>query len=151
MAKLPLIDFEASEAVDLAPSDSNEAARALLMAAKYIREEKPLPRPLSGYLADAIEYSMHKDKDHRNTAFLRELHLEAENRRPAKARWIDVGYEVEELIEEHGYSQNKATKEVAEKRKVSASTAKRLYKVWLQAIAETQEINREHERLERES
>ncbi len=143
MIKMPTVDFEAWDTVFRAPSDSDEAANALLIAAKYIRERKPLPHGLDGYIAGAIEYSMRKDKKHRNTAFLRELHLAAENRRPAKGDWHEVGNEVEMMIDDHGYSQNKATKEVAKKHGISASTAKRWYQKNLAAKELVWELNEE--------
>ena len=126
------VDLEAAEAVNLAASDPDQAARALLIAARYIRQGKPLPHPLDGFLADAIEHSMLKPEGGaRNTALLRELGLEAENRRPAKANGAAVFRAMDELINDGNTSQNRAAEMVAKENGISASTAKRLYRQYL--------------------
>jgi hypothetical protein len=135
------VDVNAAEAVNQAASDPDQAARALLIAAEYIRKGKPLPHPLDKFLADAIEHSMLKPAGRaRNTALLRELFLEAENRRPAKASGARVYSEMNELITDGGLSQNRAAEIVAKEHAISASTAKRLYREYLKADTEARRI-----------
>ncbi len=87
-------DYLAQEAIELAPSDPWGAAEALRIAARYIREGKPLPPPLDDYLAGAIEAAMHKAPEHRGSALLLELNLKALNRKPGRY-WLEVGKFVE--------------------------------------------------------
>ena len=144
MAKLPYpIDLDASDAIRLAPSDPDEAAKALLIAASYIRGNKSIPLNVGNYIADAIEYSMLKDREHRNSAFLRELNLEAENRRPSKAHWIDVGPAIDELLDNEQVSLNAAATVIAKQHSISKKTALRRHKEWISAQEEVRRINRE--------
>lgn len=83
-------DFEASEAINRAESDPEQAAKALLIAARYMREGKPLPDYLAEHLASAIEAAMLKPTESRGVELARELNLTAQNRRPA-AYWYEVG------------------------------------------------------------
>ncbi|MRK20720.1 hypothetical protein [Pseudomonas sp. JG-B] len=145
----PAIDFdpdddEADLAVCRAPADADEAAKALLIAARYLRENKPLPWILRSYLAGAIEASMLKPNgDSRNTAFLRELHLAAENRRPVKALWFEVGDLVEMEMRKNGGKLNAAFDQAAKKFSISKSSASRLYKTCLEKRTEMEEIEKQ--------
>ena len=153
MENPPKLDFHPGvyEALRLAPASSDGAVQALLIAAEYFRKREALLGQLADYLADAIECSMHKDQDYRNAALLRELYLTAENRRPVRASDLSVAQDVIELIDDCGYSQNKATKEVAENYGISASTAKRMYKKNRLAIEEYWEMQHEERMHDRES
>jgi hypothetical protein len=53
-------DARVVEYLDRAPSDPDAAAQLLLIAAEYLRSDKPLPFALMVYLAQAFEDSMTK-------------------------------------------------------------------------------------------
>lgn len=134
-------DEEADLAVCRAPADADEAAKALLIAARYLRENKPLPWILRTYLASAIEVSMPKPSgEARNVAFLRELHLAAENRRPVKALWFEVGDLIDMELSKNGGKLNIAINQAAKKFAISRSTAARLYKASIDHRKKIQEI-----------
>lgn len=123
-------DEEADLAVCRAPADPDEAAKALLIAARYLRENKPLPWILRTYLAGALEASMPKPKgEPRNTALLRELHLAAQNRRPVKPLWFEIGHMMEQELQRNQGRQHQATRSVAIHFKISIATVVRLYRV----------------------
>lgn len=84
------LDPELLDALAKADSDPEQAAQLLRIAARYLREGKPLPRGLDVYLADAFEAAMHKPEKDRGKALALELNLSALNRRPA-AYWLEVG------------------------------------------------------------
>jgi hypothetical protein len=122
-------DEEADLAVCRAPADPDEAAKALLIAARYLRENRPLPWILRTYLAGALEASMPKSNgESRNTALLRELHLAAQNRRPVKTLWFEVGDMMEQELQRNQGRQNQAAKSVATHFKISTATVVRLFK-----------------------
>jgi len=141
---LPWDDDPDDEVADLAvcraPADPEEAAKALLIVVRYLRENKPLPWILRTYLARAIEVSMAKPTgDLRNSALLRELHLTAENRRPVKVLWFEVSNLMTQELQKHHGKQNMAAKAVATFFGISPATVIRLYK---QHLEHTENIRR---------
>jgi hypothetical protein len=146
MAKIdPPFSREAFDLVKMAPSDPNTAAKALLMAADLIRRGERLPVDLANFLADGIETAMRNParhdphNAHRGRALVVALHLEANNRRPAKAdgytvhnymMWLIDGGTDADGAPVKGLSQNDAAKWAADEFDISVSTAKRLYRKW---------------------
>lgn len=146
MAKIdPPFSLKAFDLVNRAPSDPGAAAEALLMAAELIRRGERLPVELATLLADGIETAMRNPARHdpynadRGRALLVALHLESNNRRPAKAdgytvhnymMWLMDGGIDAEGPPQKGISQNDAAKRAADEFDISVSTAKRLYREW---------------------
>lgn len=125
-------DVEAWEHARKSKLSAEEAAKALLMAAKYIREKKPLPMGLDDWLAGAFEEAVMHPGRHAPAnadighALLVCLGLKANNRRK-EADWLDIGPLFEEMLEA-GMSQNKAATAIATDHGISESTAVRLWK-----------------------
>ena len=86
----PPFNLKASQLVEMAPSDRDAAAEALLMVADFIRRGERLPRELSNFIASGIETAMKQPKFHdphnadRGRALLVALHLETNCPRPSK-------------------------------------------------------------------
>lgn len=125
-------DVEAWEHARKSKLSAEEAAKALLMAAKYIREKKPLPMGLDDWLAGAFEEAVRHPERHApdngniGHALLVCLGLKANNRRE-KADWLDIGPLFEEMLEA-GMSRNMAATAIAEDHGISESTVVRLWK-----------------------
>lgn len=137
-------DAEAMEYLSAAPGDPEAAAEALRLAARYIREGKPLPDPLAGHLADAIDAAMAKPTRARAKEFARELHLTALNARP-KGDLFEIGREFEAL-RRRGLTVESAYARLVESYKVDASqpnlsesTIKRRVREYLEARRSVQE------------
>ena len=63
--------LESLEALITAPKSSDAAAKLLLIAARHIRNQEPLPVGLAEFIADAIESSMTlQDDEERIRKFL---------------------------------------------------------------------------------
>ena len=124
--------LDSSMALHYADSDPDEAARALLIAAEFIRAGKPLPCDLANFLAGAIEASMGKPQAYRNKAFLLELKLTSAGRRPVKTPFLNDPGERLCSYMEAGQSQNIAASQVAaDFDGISESTAVRLGKKYI--------------------
>ena len=134
MVKLPKFDADAVTLLGLSAADGDAAAKALLLAAKYLRRGEALPEDLARHLADAFEASMIKDEKHRGPELLLELHLAARNRRPAKVAWFDLGRRFDELTRQ-GNSPSEASAQAAVEFQISESTAKRLWKKYESEMA----------------
>ncbi len=134
MAKIPKFDVRVSECVKRAESSPDAAAQALLFAAEYLRAGEALPVDLIDYLVGAIEAAMVKPAASRGRAFLHELKLTAQNRRPVDADWYQVGIRFDELLRA-GESQNSSKSQVAVEFGIGESTATRLWRRYLEARA----------------
>ena len=134
MAQLPKLDYRVSDCLGRAESSSDAAAQALLFAAEYLRAGESLPVDLIDYLAGAIEAAMVKPAASRGRALLHELKLTAQNRRPADADWYVVGQRFDEL-RRAGESQNASASQIAVEFGIGESTAKRLWRKYLDALA----------------
>lgn len=77
-----LFDLQVNDAIRKAKADPDEAARVLLLAAKFLRQHKPLPYALADYLADAFEAAMAKPRGVRHKELGFELQLTNRNTRP---------------------------------------------------------------------
>ena len=91
MAKIKF-DVEAFEALRRAESDPEQAAEAMRIAARYLRDELPLPMGLREWLADALDDAALKPAAYRSKALAEALHLKVNNRRPA-GDWLLIGAE----------------------------------------------------------
>lgn len=123
-------DAEAYECVRKSRLSEEEAAKALLIAAKYIRAGKPLPMDLDSWLAGAFEEAVRHPANIGHMLLVR-LGLKATNRRKS-ADWLDIGPLFEEMLEA-GMSQNRAATEIAENHGISESTVVRLWKEYNKA------------------
>lgn len=145
MAKLTF-DVEAFETSRKARYNTNEAGSLLLLFAEYLRNEKPIPCVLKDYVAGAIEASMHKEPEHRNRAFLRELNLSNWDERPPKGDYLEIGMEMDVLIKVGGLSQKTAADKARaafQKQSgiiMSSYTAIRYYKKYLAQLEKTNRI-----------
>lgn len=134
MAKIPKFDVRVSECVKRAESSPDAAAQALLFAAEYLRAGEALPVDLIDYLAGAIEAAMVKPAASRGRALLNELKLTAQNRRPVDADWYAVGQRFDELMRAK-QSRNASASQVGVEFGIGESTAKRLWRKYLNALA----------------
>lgn len=89
-------DVAASEAMRGAHTTARTAADVLEIAARYLRQRKPLPPALADYLADAFETSAAKPLDNQGAVLLRELGIKAENRRPTHAAPFELALFVDD-------------------------------------------------------
>lgn len=144
MAKLPKFDADAVMLLSQAEADSDAAAKVLLLAAQYMRRGETLPEDVAQHLAGAFEAAMAKDAKHRGRELLRELHLAARNRRPAKANWLEVGGRFQELMSQ-GNSQGASSAQTAVEFKISEATAKRRWKKYVSAMADYRALNSDDE------
>lgn len=124
-------DADAMKYVSAAPRDPEAAADALRLAARYIREGKPLPDPLGAHLAGAIEAALAKPVETRAKELARELHLTALNARP-KGDFFEIGREFEDL-RRRGLTVESAYAALTETTKLSESTVKRRVRDYLAA------------------
>lgn len=138
-------DLEVAEAMHDAEADPDGAARLLLIAAKYLRRDEPLPTMLRLYLAEAFERSMMKSKPYRNKALLRELRLMTAGRRKVKTPWLDSPGEYFYWLVESGVSQNAAAAQISADYGISESTAVRLWREWRAAKEEHDRLCREYD------
>jgi hypothetical protein len=140
--------IEAFEALTNAPKSSDAAAHLLLIAARYIRNQEPLPMELAEFIADAIESSMTiPDGEERIRKFLLGLHLTSDHRRPEFTNWYEIGCAMDdELHKDHGdqrqparvrlkkITQNQAALIVSKRFGASPATVVRLYKKYKDAL-----------------
>ncbi len=142
MDKLSFFDRRVFEAMQRAPSDPDEAAQLLTLAAEYLRKSKPMPHDLADFIAGAFEIAAAKQPKERARCLGHELHLTAQNRRPVKAGYLEVGQAFERMMDE-GNSQNQAKECVAADFEISESTALKLYRKYKLAIEEADRVVRE--------
>lgn len=141
MTKLSFsFDALAEENIRKAKISEEYAAKALLQIAVYLRQQEAIPGNLAEYLAGAIEASMLKPKD-KGKALSEELGLSAKNRRPRDC-WFEIGKAVEELLDA-GKTKFFAFPEVAEDYGLSKETVANYYKVYSEAMIETEKMYRE--------
>jgi hypothetical protein len=132
-------DVAAFEAVCRAESDPEAAAQAMQLAAKYIREQKPLPDTLREWIADALDDAALKPMKYRAKALTDALFLTANNRRP-KGDWLGIGAEMYGLVGP-GTSVNAAAELAASKYDIDVRTAKRYWRQY-------QKVRAEHDAIE---
>lgn len=125
-----MFNTEFDDALEMAKSDPDAAAKALLLVAKYLRM-RDLPPRAALFLIDAIEGSMRERPSKRGPALLKRLMLTAGHRRRVRAHWEWVGRDFDRLIES-GDSQNSAASSVAADYDISEATAVRLWKMYRQ-------------------
>lgn len=118
------IDVDAMDAIAGVHTEAKTAAEALSIAAEYMRARKRLPPSLEDYLAEAFEVTALKEKKHQGTALLRELGIEAQNRRPVAA----TSWEVAEYVDDaqNGTSERQRILGACQYFGISATTARRL-------------------------
>ena len=140
--------LESLEALITAPKSSDAAAKLLLIAARHIRNQEPLPVELAEFIADAIESSMTlQDDEERIRKFLLRLHLTSDHRRPEFTNWYEIGSAMDdELQKNHGdhrqparvrpkkITQNQAARIVSKQFGASPATVVRLYKKYKDAL-----------------
>lgn len=127
MADLSHIDARAFEALRRAKADPDAAAKALEIAAEYLRAREPLPHDLADWLADAFESAAAKPPENRADMLAMELLLRSLNRRPARADWIDVG----QFVDDHpAESERQRLLAACTAFNISETTARRLLKQW---------------------
>lgn len=125
---MTLFDVAAAEALHCAQSDPDAAAKALTIAADYLRQGKELPIDLRYFLANAITTAMAQRPGKRGPTLLEELHLKSKGRRPVKRKWLDDPGAAMYWLIEGGESQNEASSQTAADYGISESTAIRLYR-----------------------
>lgn len=133
-------DLAAQDAISRAESDPEQAAEALRLVAACLRRGEALPANLAEYLAGAIEASMSKPQARRAAALCNELHLTAQNRRPA-AYWLEVGAYMTDLIEA-GASQNAAATAAAVDFGIGEPTAVRYLRQYREAMRAAEAVER---------
>jgi hypothetical protein len=126
-------DPELDNALALAKSDPQQAAKVLRIAADYLKKMKPLPSALALFLADAFERAMKRPTTSRGQELLVNLYLEVTHRRP-KANFEWVGVDLEELIHAK-VSKGDAIIQVGENYGITESTVKRMHKKYLELKA----------------
>jgi hypothetical protein len=132
-------DAEAELHIRRAQINGDDAAKALLILAQYLRTGEPVPSNLAKYLADAIEASMAKDGKTRASELLVELGLKAKNRRII-ADWLEIGCTVEEQLDS-GKSKFNAFLDVAEMFGISEKTVQTYFNQYQKALLITEAIN----------
>lgn len=128
------LDIDALDAARGAHTRDKTAADALTIAADYLRRREPLPPELADYLADAFELAAAKDEPHQGTALLRELGIDAENRRPVNVDAFDLALFVDD--KKNGRSERQRILAAAEQWNVSESTARGLLPEGRRMVAE---------------
>ena len=132
-------DAEAELHIRRSHIDGDDAAKALLIVANYLRAGEPVPSNLAKYLADAIEASMAKDSKNRGSELLLELGLKAKNRRIIED-WLEIGCTVEEQLDS-GKSKFNAFLDVAQMFGISEKTVQTYFNQYQKALQITEAIN----------
>lgn len=130
------LNFDA-EAIDLlgrVESDPDAAAGAMRMAAKYIREEQPLPAGLREWIANALDDAALKPRANRAKALTDALSLTVGNRRPA-GDWYAIGAEVEMRMTSDAHIESVA-EDIAGKYEIDRRTVKRYWEKYQKARAQ---------------
>lgn len=133
---------ELETAMDLAKSDPEKAAEVLRFAAKYLKTQGSMPFPLALFLADAIEKAMTKASMMRGSELLKNLNLQASNRR-TKSNFEYVGYDLQMRVDAK-VPKGEALIEIGEKYGVDPKTVERMYKKFLaykKWLEELEEMN----------
>jgi hypothetical protein len=140
--------IEAHDALTNAPKSSDDAAKLLLIAARHIRNQEPLPMGLAEFIADAIESSMTlQDDEERIRKFLLGLHLTSDHRRPEFTNWYEIGAAMDDELQKNDsdhrqparvrpkkITQNQAARIVSNQFGASPATVVRLYKKYKDAL-----------------
>lgn len=127
-------DARASDALARAPSEPDEAAKLLMLAAEYIRAGKPFPIGLDDYFACAFERAaIASEGTARNTALLAGLNLKMEKGPRPKLVPTEIGKRIERLMERTGRRKDFLAKRLAMKLGVSLSTVKAAYEEYKEA------------------
>jgi hypothetical protein len=142
MSNFWLIDEAATAAVQGAHSSGKTAMEALSIAARYMRKHEQMPRVLEDYLASAIEAASLKQAEYQGRALLRELGIEAENRRPANLDDIGIVEFIDTQIK-RGQSERQSIINAAAHFQASKETIRKRLKLGRLAIA--QEMQEEAE------
>lgn len=138
-------DFLALEAIEHAPgNDPWGAKEALRIAARYIREGKPIPPPLDDYIAGAFEAAVEEEEPKKCVSKLAEkLNFKISHRREA-GYWKDVGQSVEYCRDAdvgEAMTYEKAVERTAEIYGISDSRVSKCYGKYLSFL---QSEGREH-------
>lgn len=120
---------ELEKALDLAKSDPEKAAEVLRFAAKYLKTQGSMPYPLAMFLADAIEKAMAKASMMRGSELLKNLNLQASNRRP-KSSFEYVGHDLQVRLDAKT-PKGEALIEIGENYGIDPKTVERMYKKFL--------------------
>lgn len=89
-------DEELLSCISHAENDVESAAKVLLLASKYLRSGKSMPKMLAEHLAGAFEASMNKPNDQRLGSLGREFNLTTGNSRK-KGNTVEIGVECDNL------------------------------------------------------
>ena len=149
------INQEALRIIIEAPSSLKSAIRALEICAEYFEAGKPLPPGLDEYMAAAIRNFLKQDSGDRGKKLAETLNIRAQHKRRTEASAYDVGRAMEKIItEEHCTTYAAAMKTIksysyidsttGSKRKISRSTAERLYDRYLEGVKITNKLNLEN-------
>ena len=144
MAKIKF-NAKAIEYVLRAEVSKDDAASALLILAKQLRNREVVSYELADWMADAIEASMGKDEKKRAKEFTDELGLTVIGSRRKAVSYIELGQTVDDLIDS-GMSKTAAFEQAAINYRIVKNTAEAAYKRWLKA----KQINDAVSDLERE-
>lgn len=130
-----LVNFPISDAIHAAPADPEQAAKVLLLAARLMRDRRPMPYELADYLANAFEKSIDKPIELRvqNLAF--ELNLKSRNKRPSKFGWL-AAHKI--MVANEGKTRGEIIKLIQKLGKVSRAHANRMYDMAKRAEREHQ-------------
>lgn len=131
MAKIKF-DAKAIHHVNRADVSQDDAVSALLMLAKQLRNREIVSYELADWMADAIEASMEKPEEKLAKAFTDELGLTVIGSRRKSVSYLDVGPEVDNLIDS-GMSKTAAFEEVAANYGIVKNTVVAAYKEWQKA------------------
>lgn len=126
---MEFLPVELERAMDFAQSDPEQAAEVLRFAAKYLKTQGSMPFPLALFLADAIEQAMAKASMMRGSELLKNLNLQASNRRP-KSNFEYVGYDLQVRIDAK-MPKGEALIEIGENYGIDPKTVERMYKKFL--------------------
>jgi hypothetical protein len=127
-------DVVAFEVLRRAESDPEAAAEAMRIAARYLRDERPLPMGLGDWLANALDDAALKPAPYRAKALTEALHLTAKNRRPA-GDWLLLGSEFDVRMRP-GSTINSVAADIAALYDIDARTAKRYWRRYQKAKEE---------------
>jgi len=138
-------NVDAIEHVLRAEVSKDDAASALLILAKQLRNRETVSHELADWVADAVEASMGKEENKRAKAFTDELGLTGGGNRRKAVSYIELGQTVDDLIDS-GMSKTAAFEQAAINYRIVKNTAVAAYKRWLKA----KQINDAVSDLERE-
>ena len=117
------------KATGLAKEGNHEAIKKVFsVAAKAMREDKPVPQPVAAYLADALEVAGPKPPDNQGQTLLEELGLLFWNRPPSQLDRFKVAMQFVSLRVFRGLNSTESIEILSGDHEVSESTIRRALK-----------------------